>query len=131
MEFTIILPLAFFFLLLKKVLDQKEKARSENLRVLEEALRNPAIDRTTLENLTWQLTGARPARAARQGPSRFLAFVLAIGWIALFVGLGLWVTGSMVHSNGMTTAGVITAIVGFGLVTYPFALRELESRKQT
>jgi 3-dehydroquinate dehydratase len=26
--------------------------------------------------------------------------------------------------------GVITAIIGFGFVTYPFALRELEARKQ-
>jgi hypothetical protein len=128
MELTLILFPIFVFVLLMMLIDQRSQARADNVRLLEEALKNPAIDRPTLETLTWQLTGHRPIRHA--GPSRWLAFVLAIGWIALFTGLGVWVTGEMVQEDHLIAGGVITAIIGFGFVTYPFALRELEARKQ-
>lgn len=128
MELVFILVPIFVFVLLKIVLDQRAAARSDHLRLLEEALKNPAVDRATLENLTWQLTGNRPVREP-QGPGKFLAFLLAIGWLALFLGIGLWVTGEMTRLTELRVAGIITGILGFGFVTYPFALRELEARK--
>jgi len=123
----ILIPI-FLFVLLKIILDQRANARADNVRLLEEALKNPALDRATIESLTFQLTGARPVRGG--GPSRFMAFLLAIGWIALFTGIGVAAIGGITSSEDATAGGVVTLIIGFGLVTYPFALRELEARRQ-
>jgi len=128
MELILILVPIFVFVLLKMVLDQRATARKDNVRLLEEALKNPALDRATIESLAFQLTGARSPRTA--GPSRFLAFVLAIGWIALFTGVGIWVIGEIIGRTEPSAAGVLVALIGFGLVTYPFALRELEARQK-
>jgi len=128
MDLAIILVPIFVFVLLKIVLDHRAQARSDNVRLLEEALKSPQVDRQILENLTFQLTGNRPIR--EQGPGKLLALILAAGWMALFVGIGLWISGSISHKADLFAGGIITAVIGFGLVTYPFALRELEARKQ-
>ena len=128
MELSLILVPIFVFVLLKIILDQRSNARADNVRLLEEALKNPALDRATIESLTFQLTGARPHRIA--GPSRWLAFLLAIGWIALFTGIGIAAIGGITSCDEATAGGAITSIIGFGFVTYPFALRELEARRQ-
>jgi hypothetical protein len=126
MELAAILVPIFLFVLARSIIDQRDKARRDRLRVLEEALRNPAIDRNTVTTLAHQLTGARPpgVRAARAQ-----AVLLAFGWLTLFAGLGVWVLGEMVDSNRSCAAGVLVSLIGFGLVTYPFALRELEARR--
>lgn len=129
MELTLILIPIFVFVLVKMFLEQRGAARRDNVRLLEEALKNPALDRATIESLAYQLTGARPPRGPA-GPSRFLAFLLALGWIALFTGLGIWVIGEIVGEENANAAGVLVSVIGFGLVTYPFALRELEARRQ-
>lgn len=128
MELALILIPVFVFVLVKIAIDQRAAARADNVRLLEEALKSPHIDRATIESLTYQLTGHRAPRHA--GHSRFLALVLAVGWIALFVGIGLWIASSVVHNSNMELGGILTAIIGFGIVTYPFALRELEARRQ-
>lgn len=111
----------------KSWLDARERAREERMRLLEQALKNPNIDRGTVEALAYQLTGARRPRPS--GSSRLMALVLALGWIALFVGAGVWVLGEVTGDSDATAGGIVTAIVGFGFVTYPFALRELEARR--
>lgn len=128
MDLAAILTPIFLFVLIKLWLEHRAQARADSVRLLEEALKSPQVDRQILENLTWQLTGNRPIR--ERGPSRSLAFVLAIGWMALFVGIGMWITGSLVGDQSLLVVGILTAVIGFGLVTYPFALRELEARKQ-
>ncbi len=128
MEVAYILIPIFAFLIVRAVLEHRATARAENLRLLEEALRNPALDRATIESLTHQLTGRRPLRNPGTGPA--MTVVLSIGWIALFVGIGLLVISGIYHQQDFAVAGIITAISGFGLVTWPFALRELESRRQ-
>ena len=128
MELAVILVPICLFILLKNLLEQRATARSQNVRLLEEALKNPALDRATIESLTYQLTGSRPPRSNH--PSRFMAIVLAVGWLALFTGIGIMVIGSMIPRGDETAAaGALVAIIGFGLVTYPFAVRELEARK--
>lgn len=129
MELLYIFVPIFGFVLAKTVLEQRATARTENVRLLEEALKNPSLDRTTIESLAWQLTGARPPRSA--GPGRLLALVLALGWITLFAGIGVCVLGKLTAATDVVAGGVITALVGFGLVTYPFALRELEARHKS
>ena len=125
MELSLILT---SFVLLKMMLEHRSKAREDNVRLLEEALKNPALDRATIESLAYQLTGARSPRTA--GPSRMMALLLAVGWVALFSGLGIWLIGEIIGQPGATAGGLLTSIVGFGLVTYPFALRELEARQK-
>ena len=129
MELAIILTPIFIFIVVKMMLEHRATARADNVRLLEEALSNPALDRATIEALTYQLTGHRPPRAG--GPSRLMATLLAIGWIALFTGLGVWAIGEIINEKDAVAGGVLTAVIGFGLVTYPFALRELEARRQT
>ncbi|MCR9246076.1 MAG: hypothetical protein NXI31_13675 [bacterium] len=113
------------------LIESRRKRQSDNARLLEEALKNPALDRATLETLTYQLTGKKPLRAEPPGRSGFLAFVLAIGWMALFTGIGLLIGGETGNDRDMTLAGWIVGLSGFGFVTYPFALRELEGRRAT
>lgn len=129
MELLFILCPIFVYLMGRNALDHRANARAENVRLLEEALRSPTIDRATLESLTYQLTGHRPI-AARTGPGRMMALLLAIGWLGLFTGLGLWLAGAMTNQRDMSIGGMVTSIIGFGVVTYPFALRELETRRQ-
>lgn len=127
MDLTFILIPIFAFVLIKMALDQRATARSQNVKLLEEALKSPQVDRPTLEALTYQLTGKRNARPP--GTHGFMAFLLAIGWIALFTGIALVVVSSLVHAEELLIAGTIVGIVGFAFVTYPFALRELEARR--
>lgn len=129
MELSLILTPIFSFVLLKMMLDHRSNARADNVRLLEEALKNPALDRATIESLTFQLTGARPPHRT-PGPSRWLAFLLAIGWIALFTGIGIAAIGGITNCDEAIAGGAVTGIIGFGFVTYPFALRELEARRQ-
>jgi len=118
----------FTFSLVKMWMEQRAAARVERTRLLEQALKNPNVDRQTIEALAHQLTGVR---SPRQGVRRswFMATVLGLGWLALFTGVPLWVIGINEHEQGLFYAGVITAVAGFCLVTYPFALRELEARR--
>jgi|SRR5712671_2629700 len=127
-----ILPGLAVFVIVLVSLGLRAKARSERLRVLEAALEAGA-DRATVEALAYQLTGRKPvAPVAPPVPgSRFQALLLALGWLTMFAGLGVWVLSLLVHSHETGAAGVLTALVGFGLVTYPFALRELEARRPT
>ena len=126
MELPGILVAIFVFVLVRGVLDQRAKERLERIRMLEEALRNPAIDRNTLSALAQQLTGIKPPGAA---PRRLQALLLALGWLTLFAGLGVWVLGVMTRNPDASAGGLLTSLIGFGLVTYPFALRELEARR--
>lgn len=130
MEAVYIIVPVLAYMVLKMVIEQRATARSENLRLLEEALKNPALDRATIETLTHQLTGRKPLRNGLGEAGPGTRFVLAVGWIALFVGIALLVISYLFHEHDVTIAGVITAISGFGLVTWPFALRELETRRQ-
>lgn len=129
MELGVILGVIFGYALIKGILDQRTKERMERLRILEQALRNPSIDRDSITALAQQITG-RKAPQAPNGPGRLQAFVLAIGWLTLFSGLGILAIGELTGAGKAAASGVLVAVIGFGLVTYPFALRELEARRQ-
>jgi hypothetical protein len=122
---TVVL-LALGYSLLKRWLDHKEKARADRVRLLEEALRNPGLDRQTVEGLAQQLNGPRG-----EGLGFVSGLALLAGWLGLFTGAGLVVAGALTNTqtgDDMTTAGWITTLIAFGLLSYPFAVRELESR---
>ena len=128
MEVVCILAPIFLFVLLKMGLEHRAEGRNQTVRLLEQALKNPAVDRATIESLTHQLTGRRPPRHG--GVGSLMTFVLSIGWIALFVGIGLLIVDSVLGGDDVMIGGVVTALAGFGLVTWPFAIRELEARRQ-
>lgn len=130
MEFTVIIIAGMAFALLGGALDQRKKAAAERTRLLEEAIRNNS-GRDVVEALTWHVTGKKPEAprpAAKSGVG--MAILLAIGWLTLFSGIGVLVLGAMLEEEGAIGAGVLVSIIGFGLVTYPFALRELEARRE-
>jgi hypothetical protein len=58
-----------------------------------------------------------------------MAWVLAIGWLLMFIGIGVGVAGDSYRGSDMAAGGIITGLIGFAFVTYPFALRELEARR--
>jgi hypothetical protein len=114
------------FQLGKAKVEQQAKEREQRLQALEKALANPSIDRATLQQLAQQLTGAKAPKASS---STGLAWLLAIGWITLFTGAGVWSLGYMLGEDDALAGGVVVMLIGFGLVTYPFALRDMESRR--
>ena len=124
MDFTMFLCAIFAFVLLRGWLDQRAKERLERIRVLEAAIRNPAVDRATVHQIAEQLTSQKPISAARG-----MAIVLAIGWVTLFVGGGMMLADYLDLIPGIREGSAIVALIGFAVVTYPFALRELELRR--
>lgn len=121
-----IFALVFLYQLSKSHLEQRSKERQQRVEALEQALANPSIDRATLQQLAQQLTGAKaPTPPSRSG----YAWLLGIGWLTLFTGIGVWMIGMMTASQEAAAGGVFVVLIGFALVTYPFALRELESRR--
>jgi hypothetical protein len=128
-QLTLLLVPILSFVLLRAIFDQRARHRERMLHLLEEAVRNPQLDRQAVENLAFQLTGNPPPRRGAQKRSTGLALLLAFGWITLFTGLGIWILGAMTHTEGARAAGILVSVIGFGLVTYPFALRELEARR--
>ena len=116
------------YALVKRSMEQKDKARADNVRLLEEALRNPQLDRQTVEALAERLTDRRA------GVGVLSALFLFVGWIGLFVAAGLLigasnVTGEVLGSD-LRLGGWITGLCAFGCLSYPFALRELEARRR-
>ncbi|MFM1870804.1 MAG: hypothetical protein RL398_226 [Planctomycetota bacterium] len=111
----------------KQVMDQRAKQRADHVRLLEQALNNPAVDRGLIETLTAQLTGQSPPKRSEPRPLRLL---LGLGWITLFTGLGVMSIGGVLNENDALAGGILTALIGFALVTYPFVLRELAERER-
>ncbi len=117
--------LVYLMSLGKSQMEQKAKERAQKMEMLEKALQNPNLDRATVQLLSQQLAGVKPENQRGTG----LAWLLALGWLTLFSGLGVWGLGAMTGETGVQSAGVLVTLIGFGFVTYPFALRELESRR--
>jgi len=110
---------------------QRQRRLTEHTRIIAKALENPAYDRATIESLAFQLTGRRPPAPSHPEAARrnLMAWVLAIGWLLMFIGIGVGIAGESCHDNDMVVGGIVTGLIGFAFVTYPFALRELEARR--
>jgi len=127
MELVLLIGAILAFVLVRSGMDHRARVRAERTRLLEQALANPNLDRATLTALAQQLTGAKPPQ---QRARRGLAWLLALGWLTLFSGIGVLGLGWLLETKDAVAAGVLVAVIGFGVVTYPFALRELEARRQ-
>ena len=137
MESVSLLAVIFGFVLVITVVGNRGKERRERLRILEEQLRAGNLDAAAQQRAITELTPrqgrahlppplpAAPAPAVRPftAGSRF---VFALGWIAIFLGIALLLSGGRDEAE----AGTIVAPLGFAFVTLPIALRELESDRR-
>jgi hypothetical protein len=121
-----LLLVIFAFIAVMSVIQNRTRERKERLRALEEAIRNGQLDDETKRDLVTELTGRRP-RPHRGSVSEHgrLALVFGLGWLGLFLGVGLMMSGD----NDAFEAGSVIAPLSFGLVTLPLALRELAARR--
>jgi len=127
MEFLVTLfVIIFVYNLIKAQIDDRSRERQQRLDALEKALANPAVDRATVQQLANQLTGTK---SPQERVSSGLAWMLGLGWLTLFSGAGVWALGLVSGDQDPTAAGILVMLIGFGFVTYPFALREMEARR--
>lgn len=96
------------------------KAHVRRCQLLEQALEHPSLDGETKRELVAQLTKTGVLRGIVN--PRLLA---GAGWIGVFVGLGCLTSGE----RGGEEVGPIIALVSFGVLSTPFALRELDARR--
>ncbi len=128
---AIILP----FTLVVIVLGTRAKQKGDRMRLMEKALQAGSLDDETRRVLLDQLSGRNKQRPEWLTTlSQHLVFLsrnafFVVGWIGLFTGIALWVVGMGFGPEEMGFAGVITALVSFGVVTVPMALREVERRR--
>ena len=130
-----VIALVFGFVLVVIVLGTRAKHKSERMRLMEKALQASSLDDETRRVLLDQLSGRNKQRPEWLATlSQHLVFLsrnafFVVGWIGLFTGIALWVVGMGFGPEEMGFAGVITALVSFGVVTVPMALREVERRR--
>ena len=120
----------FAFVIAMTIQQNRARERREKLKVLEEAIRSGNLDPAAKQELVGELTGRRapsatPPRhtADRHGAFGRLAF--GIGWLGLFLGLGL----IAMDDRDTWEAGIAVAALSFALVTLPIALKELERER--
>lgn len=122
------LVLIFGFIVTISAISRRSKERRERLRILEEQLRAGNLDGPEKQRIIEELTGRRfPAPAGPIAPQRpFSAaarVAFGVGWMMIFLAIGLLLSGGRDETEGATIVGPL----GFALVTLPIALRELES----
>ncbi|MCA3010343.1 MAG: hypothetical protein INH34_18365 [Phycisphaerales bacterium] len=136
---ALILLVIFGYSIAQSAMRSADKRRADTVRLLEEALRNPQVDRQTVDQLARQLTGkAADAAAGKPAADQGLGFLgnlfLVLGWFGLFTAGGLGIGGNYVDDRtverDLIMAAWIVALVSFGCLTYPFALREARARVQ-
>lgn len=132
MEIGTILIAIFAYVIIKNHMEQRTKERVRKLQLLEEAIKSGNVDRELIHELAASVSGRRPAPATRptaeQRPRR--TWFLALGWIGIFVGLGMAGLGSLDNREQLVGSGLLVSLISFGVTTYPFALRELEARRR-
>ena len=129
MEHVLALPLMVATNLLRVVqswMGSRDRARRARAQRLEQALCNPSIERATMACLAVRMTSRAATSESTRGST---PVAVASGRLALLAGAGAWVLGEFSRQPAVTAAGIAALIISIGLVTCPFALRELETRK--
>lgn len=117
-------------------IDRKGKERREQLRVIEEELKNPSLTAPQRDALHDQLLGdeARKEKARQQQiregssnvGSQAARVAFAFGWLGLFTAGGLAIAGEMNRDDEFWTAGFIVGCCSLALITLPIAIREFD-----
>lgn len=140
MSIVWILTVIFVFAFFMRWMDVMSKDRMARMKLLEEAVKAGNLDEDGRYELLAAVSGRR-ARRHKQAPATATAasahrasflerLFLFVGWMAFLVGAALLIYGTAMGSRGEDpfAAGVVTSLAGFALLTYPFVIRELESR---
>ena len=135
-----ILAFVLGYMLVKHAIDVMENRDKERLRILEDALRDGDMDDETKEQLMQGLAGRRAggrmgrAAAARASApvvsypaSGWMKFIAFVGWIVLCLGVAFIMIATCTRAYGMEAPAAVLTCLGFGLTTYPFVIRELQS----
>ena len=135
---TWFLATIFAFILIKHAMDTHAAHEQEKLRLLEEALRQGNMDEKSKEDLMESLTGRRPSSPPTpppavpqrpRGPNEvgfFLKFLAFIGWLSLCTGIAFLILWANFNTRSLEIPAVLLTCIGFGLVTFPFVIRELQ-----
>lgn len=129
------LVICMAFALTVIVIGLRAKQKGERMRLMEKALQAGSIDDELRRALLDQLSGRNKTRpewiSTLYSHLLFLSkhAFFVVGWIGLFTGIAMWVVGMSFGPENLGIAGVITALISFGVVTVPMALREVERRK--
>ncbi len=130
MESIVPLALIFSFIYGLVWMKNRETERRERLKLLEQALRADRIDPQLREQIISALAPEQAKRNLQPRPAAPIratrSLFLTLGWLTLFTGLGLLLSGSRDGEE----AGVIVLFAGLGMITLPIAMRELELRRQ-
>jgi hypothetical protein len=127
-----ILALIFFFVVFITGMQTRAKERRERLRIIEEAIRSGNLEPQAQDELVQELTGRRIRRHDLQprpawNPSRLL---FGLGWLGLFVGVGVLIVGGVIGEDEALAAGGIISAISFGVMSLPMAMRELDRKGQ-
>jgi hypothetical protein len=108
---------------------RRHELRLRRLDVLQEALRHPQLDETTRREVV-RVLGAEHrwftwAQLLRGG----YVLYLTVSWLLLVAGGGGWIYFEIVGGSWRQIEPLVAmTVLGFGLLTLPFALRELLGR---
>lgn len=131
MDFTVIIFMGLCYTLVHSVLANRARQRTEVARLLENALKNPAVDRALVESLAAQLSGrAAPPAPAQRAWYGMPGVLLVLGWLTLFGAIAGAIYAAFIRDEGLLLGAGVAGCVGIGLATAPFALRELGARGQ-
>lgn len=138
MNIAWILTVIFVFAFFMRWMDVMAKDRQSRMKLLEEAVKAGNLDDEGRHELLAAVTGRRPrhrTQAPTSAPSPHRAsllerLLLFVGWMSFLVGVALLVYGIGMGRRGEDcfVGGIITGLAGFAFLTYPFVIRELESR---
>jgi hypothetical protein len=87
------------------------------------------LDRQTLEQIVAGIEGRPVYRpSAEPGNTVVARTSFLFGWLAIFVGVGLWLGGGIARDRDMFTGGVVVGLIGVGLASLPIAWREIQTK---
>lgn len=130
-EEVVTLVIIFMFILAVIVLAHRSKARQARFRLVERALQEGNLDEATRAQLLDSVSAPGWAGILQQQIA-FLArhAVFVLGWLGIFTGLGVVAWGGIESEDHAMGIGVVVALISFGVVTVPLALREIQGRSR-
>ena len=130
-EEMITMTIVFGFILAAIVVVHRSKHKQARLRLVERALQEGNLDDATRKQLLDSISASGWAGALQQQIA-FLArhVVFVSGWLGIFTGLGMTAWGGIEGDQDVIGIGVVVALISFGVVTVPMALRELQGRSR-
>ncbi len=129
------LVLIFMFIVLMTLMKNRSQQHRDKMDIIQKALDSGAIDENAKREMLEALSGQNwvkqhqrnVERAARVSEKRsFGRFMFGIGWMGLFLGVVLFLAGLAVGEEELLVGGAVVGGIAFGIVTLPFAFRELD-----